>query len=641
MAKIIGIDLGTTNACVAVMEGGEPKVIPNEEGGRTTPSVVGFTKTGERLVGQVAKRQAITNPENTVYSIKRFMGRRFDEVTEEMKMVPYKVEREGDHVAVVAQGKRYTPPQISALILQKLKKAAEDYLGEKVTEAVITVPAYFNDAQRQATKDAGQIAGLDVMRIINEPTAAALAYGLDKGKDETIAVYDFGGGTFDISILEVGEGVIEVKATNGDTHLGGDNIDQRIVDWLIEEFKKDEGLDLRGKGNEMALQRLRDAAERAKIELSTTMEHEINLPFITADASGPKHLVKRLTRAKLESMVEDIIQRSVGPCKQCMKDAGVDASKINEVVLVGGQTRMPRIQALVKELFGKEPHRGVNPDEVVAIGAAIQGGVLGGEVKDLLLLDVTPLTLAIETLGGVATPMIPRNTTIPTRKTETFSTAADNQTSVEVHVLQGERPMARDNRTLGRFQLIGIPPAPRGVPQIEVTFDIDANGIVNVSAKDLGTGKEQKITITASSGLSKDEVERMMKEAESHAEDDKKRREEIETRNRADQTVYAAEKMVADMGDKLPASDKAAVESAIENLKKAVSSNDTAAMTRAMEQLTQVQHKAAEALYKQTGAAAGAGASGSGGASGASGAGAPGSAGSQSDVIDAEVVDEE
>ncbi|MEA2817984.1 MAG: molecular chaperone DnaK, partial [Rhodospirillaceae bacterium] len=475
MAKIIGIDLGTTNSCVAVMEGGEPKVIPNEEGGRTTPSVVAFTKTGERLVGQVAKRQAITNPENTIYSIKRFMGRRFDEVNEEMKMVPYKVEREGDNVAIVAQGKKYTPPEISAMILQKLKKAAEDYLGEKVTEAVITVPAYFNDAQRQATKDAGKIAGLDVKRIINEPTAAALAYGLDRGKDETIAVYDFGGGTFDISILEVGEGVIEVKATNGDTHLGGDNIDQRLVDWLIDEFKKDEGLDLRGKGNEMALQRLRDGAERAKIELSTTMETEINLPFITADASGPKHLVKKLTRAKLEGMIEDIIQRSVGPCRQCMKDAGVDNSKINEVVLVGGQTRMPRIQTLVKDLFGKEGHKGVNPDEVVAVGAAIQGGVLKGEVKDLLLLDVTPLTLSIETLGGVATGMIPRNTTIPTKKTETFSTAADSQTSVEVHVLQGERPMAAQNRTLGKFHLTGIPPAPRGVPQIEVTFDIDAN----------------------------------------------------------------------------------------------------------------------------------------------------------------------
>src|SRR6201995_5175541 len=531
MAKIIGIDLGTTNSCVAVLEGGEPKVIANEEGARTTPSIVAFSKSGERLVGWVAQRQDITNPQNPIFSIKRFMGRRFDEVSDEMKMVPYKVVRQGDHVAVLAQGKEHTPPQISALILQKLKKAAEAYLGETVTEAVITVPAYFNDAQRQATKDAGRIAGLDVKRIVNEPTAAALAYGLDKKKDETIAVYDFGGGTFDISILRVGEGIIEVEATNGDTHLGGDNIDQRLVDWLIDEFKKDEGLDLRSKGNEMALQRLRDAAERAKIELSTTMETEINLPFITADASGPKHLVKRLTRAKLESMVEDLIQRSVPPCKQCMKDAGVDASKVDEIVLVGGQTRMPRIQQLVKELFGKDGNKGVNPDEVVAVGAAIQGGVLSGEVKDLLLLDVTPLTLAIETLGGVATPMIPRNTTIPTRKTETFSTAGDNQTSVDVHVLQGERPLARDNRTLGKFQLTGIPPAPRGVPQIEVTFDIDANGILNVTAKDLATGKDQTVKITSSSGLSKEEVDRMAKEADSHSAEDKAKREEIEARN--------------------------------------------------------------------------------------------------------------
>src|SRR6184192_2708682 len=518
MGKTIGIDLGTTNSCMAVLEGGEPTVIENAEGGRTTPSVVAFTQSGERLVGTVAKRQAVTNPTNTVFSIKRFMGRKEAEVHEEEQIVPYKVvSGPGGDARVEAGGKQYSPPEISAMILQKLKADAEGYLGESVDSAVITVPAYFNDDQRQATKDAGKIAGLDVKRIINEPTAASLAYGLDKGKDETIAVYDFGGGTFDISVLEVGEGVIEVKATNGDTHLGGDNIDQRLVDWLIDEFKRDEGLDLRGKGNEMALQRLRDAAERAKIELSTTMEHEINLPFITADASGPKHLVKRLTRGKLEQMVEDIINRSIGPCKQCMRDAGVEPNKIDEVVLVGGQTRMPRIQSLVKELFGREGHKGVNPDEVVAIGAAVQAGVLSGDVKDLLLLDVTPLTLAIETLGGVATPMIPRNTTIPTRKMETFSTAADNQTSVEIHVLQGERPMAGQNRTLGKFHLTGIPPAPRGLPQIEVTFDIDANGILNVTAKDNATGKDQKITITSSSGLSKEEVERMAKDADAHA----------------------------------------------------------------------------------------------------------------------------
>jgi molecular chaperone DnaK len=641
MAKIIGIDLGTTNSVVAVMEGGEAKVIPNEEGGRTTPSVVGFTKTGERLVGQVAKRQAITNPENTVYSIKRFMGRRFDEVTEEMKMVPYKVEREGDHVAVVAQGKRHTPPQISAMILQKLKKAAEDYLGEKVDDAVITVPAYFNDAQRQATKDAGQIAGLNVKRIINEPTAAALAYGLDKKKDETIAVYDFGGGTFDISILEVGEGVIEVKSTNGDTHLGGDNIDQRIVDWLIEEFKKDEGLDLRGKGNEMALQRLRDAAERAKIELSTTMQTEINLPFITADASGPKHLVKTLTRAKLESMVEEIIQRSVGPCRQAMKDAGVTPDKIDEVVLVGGQTRMPRIQAVVKELFHKEPHKGVNPDEVVAIGAAIQGGVLGGEVKDLLLLDVTPLTLAIETLGSVATPMIPRNTTIPTRKTETFSTAADNQTSVEIHVLQGERPMAGQNRTLGKFHLTGLPPAPRGVPQIEVTFDIDANGILNVTAKDMATGKDQKITITSSSGLSKEEVERMAKEADAHSAEDKTKREEIEARNQLDGLVYNVEKMFREHGDKISGAERGGVEAALADAKKALEGGQKAEMDRARERLVQASHKLAEQMYRATAPPPG----GQPGAQagpppGANGAGQPGQQQKKDEgVIDAEYVD--
>src|ERR1700674_2894058 len=563
MAKIIGIDLGTTNSVVAVMEGGEPKVIPNEEGGRTTPSVVGFTKSGERLVGQVAKRQAITNPENTVYSIKRFMGRRANEVTDEMKMVPYKVKAQGDHVVIVAQGKEYTPPEISAMILQKLKKAAEDYLGTTVTEAVITVPAYFNDAQRQATKDAGKIAGLDVKRIVNEPTAAALAYGLDKKKDETIIVYDFGGGTFDVSVLEVGEGVIEVKSTNGDTHLGGDNLDQRIVDWLIDEFKKDEQLDLRAKGNEMALQRLKDAAEKAKIELSTTVETEINLPFITADATGPKHLVKKLTRAKLESMVEDIIQRSLEPTKKALADAGITASKIDEVVLVGGQTRMPKIQEMVKELFGKEPHRGVNPDEVVAIGAAVQAGVLAGDVKDLLLLDVTPLTLAIETLGGVATPMIPRNTTIPTKKSETFSTAADSQTEVEVHVLQGERPMAAQNRTLGKFHLTGLPPAPRGVPQIEVTFDIDANGILNVTAKDMATGKDQKITITSSSGLSKEEVERMAMEADAHSAEDKARREEIEAKNQLDSMVYNVEKMLKDNGDKVSGSEKSDVEAAL------------------------------------------------------------------------------
>ncbi|QNI32299.1 molecular chaperone DnaK [Alloacidobacterium dinghuense] len=609
MAKIIGIDLGTTNSVVAVMEGGEPKVIANEEGGRTTPSVVGFTKSGERLVGQVAKRQAITNPQNTIYSIKRFMGRRYNEVNDEMKMVPYKVVQQGDHVAVEAQGKLYTPPEVSAMILQKLKKAAEDYLGTSVTEAVITVPAYFNDAQRQATKDAGKIAGLDVKRIVNEPTAAALAYGLDKKKDETIAVYDFGGGTFDISILEVGEGVIEVKSTNGDTHLGGDNIDQKIVDWLIDEFKKDEGLDLRAKGNEMALQRLKDAAERAKIELSTALETEINLPFITADASGPKHLVKKLTRAKLEQLVEDLIQRSLEPCKKAMADAGVDASKIDEVVLVGGQTRMPRIQQLVKELFGKEPHKGVNPDEVVAIGAAVQAGVLSGEVKDLLLLDVTPLTLSIETLGAVATPMIPRNTTIPTKKTETFSTAADSQTEVEVHVLQGERPMAQQNRTLGKFKLSGIPPAPRGIPQIEVTFDIDANGILNVTAKDNATGKDQKITITSSSGLSKEEVERMAKDAEAHSAEDKTKRDEIEARNGLDNLVYNIEKMLKESGDKVSGSDKTDVENALADAKKTLEGSPSASeLNAAREKLTAASHKLAEAMYKANAAGPAAGA---------------------------------
>jgi molecular chaperone DnaK len=567
---------------------------------------VGFTKTGERPVGQVAKNQAITNPENTVFSIKRFVGRRYDEVSEEMKMVPYKVVQSGDHVAIDAQGKEYTPPQVSAMILQKLKKAAEDYLGEPVTEAVITVPAYFNDAQRQATKDAGKIAGLDVKRIINEPTAAALAYGLDRKKDETIAVYDFGGGTFDISILEVGEGVIEVKSTNGDTHLGGDNIDQRVVGWLADEFRKDYGLDLRSKGNEMAMQRLRDAAERAKIELSTTMQTEINLPFITADASGPKHLVKTLTRSKLEEMVRDLIDRSIQPCQQALKDAGIDARKIDEVVLVGGQTRMPMIQQKVKEFFGREPHRGVNPDEVVAIGAAIQGGVLQGEVKDLLLLDVTPLTLSIETLGGVSTVMIPRNTTIPTRKSEHFSTAADNQTSVEVHVLQGERPMAAQNRTLGKFHLSGLPMAPRGVPQIEVTFDIDANGILNVTAKDQATGKDQKITITSSSGLSKEEVERMAKEAEAHSAEDKAAREGIETRNQLDGMVYQVEKMLKEHGDKISGGERGEVENALGDAKKALEGGELKAMQTARDRLQAASHKLAEAMYKATTPPAGA-----------------------------------
>ncbi|MDH4066730.1 MAG: molecular chaperone DnaK, partial [Acidobacteriota bacterium] len=594
MSKIIGIDLGTTNSVVAVMEGDQPTVIQNAEGSRLTPSVVAFSKAGERLVGQVAKRQAVTNPENTIYSIKRFMGRRFGEVNEEMKMVPYRVAGAGNgDVRISASGQDLAPPQISAMILQKLKQAAEDYLGQPVTRAVITVPAYFNDAQRQATKEAGQIAGLEVMRIVNEPTAAALAYGLDKKANETIAVYDFGGGTFDISILEVGEGVVEVKSTNGDTHLGGDNLDQRIIEWVIDEFRKEEGIDL-GK-DRMALQRLREAAEKAKMELSSVMETELNLPFITADATGPKHLTRKLTRAKFESLVESLLQKTVVPTKQALTDAGLSASQIDEVVLVGGSTRIPRVQAIVKDIFGKEPHKGVNPDEVVAIGAAIQAGVLSGEVKDLLLLDVTPLSLGIETLGGVMTALISRNTTIPTRKSEVFSTAADSQTSVEVHVLQGERPLARDNRTLGRFHLVGIPAAPRGVPQIEVTFDIDANGIVNVSAKDRGTQKEQKITITASSGLSKDEVDRMMKEAESHADEDKQRREEIETRNRADQAVYGAERMLKDTGDKIPAAERAEVESAMEALKKAIEAGEAAAMNAGLDKLVAAQHKASEA----------------------------------------------
>ena len=643
MSKIIGIDLGTTNSVVAVMEGGEPVVITNPEGGRLTPSVVAFAKTSERLVGQVAKRQAVTNPENTVFSIKRFMGRKYDEVSEEMKMVPYRVVRGANGDArVSAGGKEYSPPEISAMILQKLKQAAEEYLGQPVTKAVITVPAYFNDAQRQATKDAGQIAGLEVARIVNEPTAAALAYGLDKKKDETIAVYDFGGGTFDISLLEVGEGVVEVKATNGDTHLGGDNLDQRVIDWITSEFKKSDGIDL--SKDRMALQRLKEAAEKAKMELSTVMETDINLPFITADQSGPKHLQMRLTRAKFEQLVDDLLQRTVGPTRQALADAGVDPAKIDEVVLVGGSTRIPKVQEIVKDLFGKDPHKGVNPDEVVAVGAAVQAGVLAGDVKDLLLLDVTPLSLGIETMGGVMTTLIPRNTTIPTRKSEIFSTASDSQTSVEVHVLQGERSMARDNRTLGKFHLVGIPPAPRGVPQIEVTFDIDANGIVNVQAKDLGTGKEQKITITASSGLAKDEVERMMKEAESHAGEDKKRREEIELRNRADQAVYAAERMIKDTGEKLSATDRQAIEAAIEAARKANEGTDASAIQKALDQLTSAQHRAAESLYRQQAAGSADGAPGGAGSAGATPPGAGGSGAkpgsSSGDVIDAEVVDE-
>ena len=639
MSKIIGIDLGTTNSVVAVMEGSEPTVITNHEGNRLTPSVVAFAKGDERLVGQVAKRQAVTNPENTIFSIKRFMGRRFDEVSEEMKMVPYEVFKASNGDARVrAGGTEYSPPQISAMVLQKLKQAAEEYLGQKVEQAVITVPAYFNDAQRQATKDAGQIAGLEVMRIVNEPTAAALAYGLDKKKDETIAVYDFGGGTFDISILEVGEGVVEVKSTNGDTHLGGDNLDQRIIEWIVEGFKSDEGIDL--SKDKMALQRLREAAEKAKMELSTVVETEINLPFVTADQSGPKHLQQKLTRAKFEQLVDDLLQRTVGPVKQALSDAGLQPSDIDEVVLVGGSTRVPKVQELVKALFDREPHRGVNPDEVVAVGAAVQAGVLSGEVKDLLLLDVTPLSLGIETLGGVMTTLLPRNTTIPTRKGEIFSTAADSQTSVEVHVLQGERPMAQGNRTLGKFHLVGIPAAPRGVPQVEVTFDIDANGIVNVSAKDLGTGKEQKITITASSGLSKEEVDQMVTEADAHADEDKTRKEEVETRNRADQVVYAAERMIADSGEKLSAEAREPIETAIEAVKKAVEGSDVGAIDTAVEQLTAAQHKAAEQLYQQPDASE-APTSDTPGDASAGGPSAEAPSGEGGDVIDAEVVEDD
>ena len=632
MAKVIGIDLGTTNSVVAVVEGGNPTVIANQEGSRLTPSVAGFTKDGEVLVGQVAKRQAITNPENTVFSIKRVMGRRYDEVLQEIKLVPYRVVKASNGDArVEIRGKQYPPPEISAMILRKLKEAAEAYLGEKVTQAVITVPAYFNDSQRQATKDAGKIAGLDVLRIINEPTAAALAYGMDKKKDETIAVYDLGGGTFDISILELGEGVFEVKATNGDTHLGGDDFDQRVIDWIGEEFKKEHGIDLRK--DRMALQRLKEAAEKAKCELSTTLQTEINLPFITADASGPKHLVLTLTRAKLEALVADLVDRTLGPCRQAMQDAGVSPKDINEVILVGGQTRMPKAQEAVKQLFGREPHKGVNPDEVVAVGAAIQGAIIGRDpsVGEMVLLDVTPLSLGIETLGGVTTALIPRNTTIPTKKSEVFTTAADNQTSVEVHVLQGERQMARDNRTLGKFHLIGIPPAPRGVPQVEVTFDIDANGILNVTAQDKATGKQQNITITASSGLTKDEIERMVKDAESHAAEDMKRKGEIEVRNQTDSLVYSTERTLGEHGSKLGEADRKAIDDALAEAREALKGEDVERMKRAQEGLTRASHKLAEIMYREAQAA---GQPAGGGAPGEDGRSAAGP--KEGEVVDAD-----
>lgn len=641
MAKTIGIDLGTTNSVVAVVEGGKPIIIPNEEGGRTTPSVIAFNEKGERLVGQVAKRQRITNPENTIYSIKRFMGRRYKEVPEEIKQVPFKVTQisNGD-VRIEALGKKYAPPELSAIVLQKLKKAAEDHLGEKVDKAVITVPAYFNDSQRKATKDAGVIAGLKVERIINEPTAAALAYGMDKKKDETIAVYDFGGGTFDISILEVGEGVIEVKSTNGDTHLGGDDIDQRVQNWLVTEFKKDTGIDI--SKDKMALQRLKEAAEKAKMELSTTMETEINLPFVTADASGPKHLLTKLTRAKLEQLMDELIQRTVVPCQQALKDAGLKPENIDEVILVGGSTRIPKVQQLVKDLFKKEPHKGVNPDEVVAAGAAIQGAVLAGDVKDVLLLDVTPLTLGIETLGAVFTKMIPRNTTIPTKKTEVFSTAADNQPSVEIHVLQGEREMATNNRTLGRFHLDGIPPAPRGIPKIEVNFDIDANGIIHVSAKDMGTGKQQAITITGHSGLDDKEIDDMVNDADAHAEEDKKRREVIDAKNQADQMIYNLEKLMRENKDKVPEDEANKIQAEIENTKKAIESDDAEQIKNATEALSQASHKLSEIMYQQASQQQAQQDDSQQGAAGDQASGQESSQDSSEDeVIDAEVVDEE